>query len=86
MPPCVLDAGSPLLGLLAFRDLLAGEAGLALTGRIRRGCPGPESLVFLSSGTLMSDVPALAFSLIALVLYARAVSGRGQLRSNVKKA
>jgi 4-amino-4-deoxy-L-arabinose transferase-like glycosyltransferase len=61
------------LGLCAFYDLLRrdgfdpGQAGF-LTGVLAF-----NPLYFLLQGTFMSDVPALAFALIALALYRRAM-------------
>jgi Dolichyl-phosphate-mannose-protein mannosyltransferase len=61
-----------LLGVLAFFDLLR-QAGLA-PGRAAFGaaCLALNPLFFELSGTFLTDVPALAFSLIALALYGRA--------------
>ncbi len=64
------------LGVAAFYDLLRREAGLA----------GPQAafaslalafnpLYFLLAGTFMTDATALAVSLVALALYARALRG-----------
>src|SRR5262249_47125905 len=61
------------LGVLAFYDLLreqnisAARSGLAALAFAL--CP----LFFVLQGTFMSDVPALAFSLVALTLYVRAL-------------
>jgi hypothetical protein len=61
------------IGLYAFYDLLmhdgfdCGQAGF-LTGVLAF-----NPLYFLLQGTFMSDVPALAFALIALALYRRAM-------------
>jgi hypothetical protein len=63
-----------LLGILAFFDLLR-QAGLA-PGRAAfvAACLALNPLFFELSGTFLTDVPALAFSLIALALYGRALS------------
>ena len=76
----LLTVGLSLLGVLAFYDLLRREVGL---------CPPEASftaaaialnpIVFVMSGTFMSDVPALSLSLIALAFYTRALRG-GRLR------
>ena len=68
-----------LLGLLAFRDLLRREVGMGPSqAAFAVAVLALNPLVFLSSGTFMSDVPALTFALIALALYSRALSsGRG---------
>ena len=65
------------LGLCAFYDLLRhdgfdpGQAGF-LTGVLAF-----NPLYFLLQGTFMSDVPALAFALIALALYRRTMDANG---------
>jgi 4-amino-4-deoxy-L-arabinose transferase-like glycosyltransferase len=64
------------LGLAAFHDLLRqedvspGRAGLA-TATLAL-----NPLFFLLQGTFMTDVPALALSLVALALYSRALRGQ----------
>lgn len=66
------------LALAAYYDLLRQGAGLpvavALFTTVALGL-GPY--FFWLSGTFMTDVPALAFSLIALALYWRAFQGGG---------
>jgi hypothetical protein len=61
-----------LLGVAAFFDLLR-QAGLA-PGRAAfvAACLAFNPLYFELSGTFLTDVPTLAFSLIALALYGRA--------------
>jgi len=61
-----------LLGILAFFDLLR-QAGLApARAAFASACLAFNPLYFELSGTFLTDVPTLAFSLIALALYARA--------------
>jgi hypothetical protein len=61
-----------LLGVMAFFDLLR-QAGMSL-GRAAfvAACFALNPLYFELSGTFLTDVPALAFSLVALALYGRA--------------
>jgi hypothetical protein len=62
------------LGLWAFHDLLRRQEGTpAPVALFATACLAWNPYYFLLSGTFMSDVPALAFSLIALALYARAL-------------
>ena len=63
-----------LLGVLAFFDLLR-QAGLAPPrAAFVSACLALNPLFFELSGTFLTDVPALAFSLVALALYGRAFS------------
>jgi hypothetical protein len=65
--------GLALVGLAAFFDLLR-QGGLApRRAAFVAACLGLNPLYFLLSGTFMTDVPALAFSLAALALYGRAM-------------
>jgi hypothetical protein len=61
-----------LLGVVAFFDLLR-QAGLS-PGRatLVAACLALNPLYFELSGTFLTDVPTLAFSLVALALYGRA--------------
>src|SRR5207248_358482 len=64
------------LGVLAFYELLRGEAGLPRPrAAFTAAALAVNPLWFVLSGTFMTDVPALALSLIALALYARALRG-----------
>ena len=59
-------------GVAAFYDLLRGEYGLRPgNAALAAGCLALNPLFFLLATTYQTDVPALAFSLIALALYAR---------------
>ncbi len=61
-----------LLGMLAFFDLLL-QAGLRpARAAFVTACLALNPLFFELSGTFLTDVPALAFSLLALALYGRA--------------
>jgi hypothetical protein len=62
--------------LWAFFDLLRrGEKVSTPVAAFATACLAWNPYFFLLSGTYMSDVPALSFSLIALALYARALDG-----------
>jgi hypothetical protein len=63
-----------LLAVVAFFDLLR-QAGLGSThAAFVAACFGLNPLYFLLSGTFLTDVPSLAFSLCALALYGRGMS------------
>jgi hypothetical protein len=68
------------LGLLAFHDLMRRRAEVSPpVAAFATACLAWSPFFFLLSGTFMTDVPALSFSLIALALYARAMDGNGFL-------
>jgi hypothetical protein len=64
------------IGLAAFVDLLRGAGVAARTAALAGAALALNPLYFLMAGTFMSDVPALAFSLVALALYQRAFASR----------
>jgi hypothetical protein len=60
-------------GLVAFYDLLRqGKTPPAMAGFLS-ACLAFNPLFFLLSGTFLSDVPSLSFSLVALAAYGRAL-------------
>jgi hypothetical protein len=64
-------------GLASFYDLLRqGKSPPALAGFLT-ACLGFNPLFFLLSGTFLSDVPSLSFSLVALAAYGRALADKG---------
>lgn len=65
------------IGLWAFYDLLRGSSWAAGRATLATAAPAFNPLFFLLAGTYMTDVPALAFSLVALAGYESALrSGR----------
>lgn len=63
------------LGLAAFYDLLRQASVSERLAALATAALALNPLFFFLSGTFMTDVPALAFSLIALALYGRALKG-----------
>jgi hypothetical protein len=67
------------LGLAAFYDLLRGAGMEAPRAGLAAAALAFNPLFFLLQGTFMTDVPTLAFSLLALALYRRAFTGGGSM-------
>jgi 4-amino-4-deoxy-L-arabinose transferase-like glycosyltransferase len=65
------------LGLCAFYNLLRRDGFDSAQAGFLTGVLAFNPLYFLLQGTFMSDVPALAFALIALALYRRAMDTGG---------
>jgi hypothetical protein len=66
------------VGLVALYDLFRQEGVSHHRAAFLTAVMGMNALWFLLQGTFMTDVPALAFSLIGLACYGRAIeSGRG---------
>jgi 4-amino-4-deoxy-L-arabinose transferase-like glycosyltransferase len=65
------------LAVLAFFDLLRREGLAPSRAAFAAAALGVCPLFFLLSGTYMSDVPSISFSLIALACYARAFERGG---------
>jgi hypothetical protein len=62
-------------GLFAFYDLLRqGKSAPAMAGFLT-ACLAFNPLFFLLSGTFLTDVPSLSFSLVSLAAYGRALVG-----------
>jgi hypothetical protein len=65
-------------GLVAFYDLLRqGKSPPALAGFLT-ACLAFNPLFFLLSGTFLTDVPSLSFSLVALAAYGRASTDKSE--------
>jgi hypothetical protein len=63
-----------IIGTLAFYDLLRREVRLSRAGAsFTAAALALNPIVFIMSGTFMSDTPAFSLSLIALALYSRAL-------------
>jgi hypothetical protein len=60
------------LGVLAFFDLLRQSGVSSVRASFVAACFAFNPIYFELSGTFLTDVPALAFSLVALALYGRA--------------
>src|SRR5262249_26271887 len=64
------------LGACAFVDLLRLDMGVSLRGAaLAASALALNPIVFWLTATFMTDVPALAFSLVALAAYARLLRG-----------
>jgi hypothetical protein len=63
-------------GLIAFYDLLRQAKSAPAMAGFLTACLAFNPLFFLLSGTFLSDVPSLSFSLVALAGYGRALMGK----------